>query len=255
MTSRMAPMTSRSMLSSSTMTNRWFISCRVSSSRAPWWMRSHYGRFYLPGFRSRTWLACNAKLQRRLSELAAALDEDYEISFELITTGTLTQAARHDLEAFQKELAKFSENDEFDATIHVIENDELQRRYDYAIEADNPSINYELLLTGVRHMYQEVAGTPVLIATLPLKDCVKLPGIKDGTLFQKNVRQSLGSSNVVNKGIRSTILGDKRSDFFFFHNGITALCSKMRLDGDMLSLWGLSIVNGCQSLNTIPFVQ
>jgi hypothetical protein len=193
----------------------------------------------------------NGKLQRRLSELAAALDEDYEVSFELITTGTLTAAARHDLEAFQQELAKLSESEEFDATIHVIENEELQRRYDYAIESDNPSINYKLPLAGIRHMYQEVAGTPVLIATLPLKECVKLPGIKDGTLFQKNVRQSLGSSNAVNKGIRSTILGDKRSDFFFFHNGVTALCSKMQLDGDLLSLWGLSVVNGCQSLNTI----
>ncbi|HKV13528.1 MAG TPA: AIPR family protein [Reyranella sp.] len=80
---------------------------------------------------------------------------------------------------------------------------------------------------------------------------MKLPGIKDGTLFQKNVRQSLGTNNAVNKGIRSTILGDSRSDFFFFHNGVTALCDKMQLDGDTLSLWGLSVVNGCQSLNTI----
>lgn len=193
----------------------------------------------------------NQKLARKLPELAAALEEDYEVSFELITTGTLTEAAQHDLEAFQEELAKLSENEAFDATIHVIDADELRRRYDYAIEADNPSINYNLPLAGVKHMYHEIAGTPVLIAALPLKECVKLPGIKDGTLFQKNVRQSLGSSNAVNKGIRSSILGDKRSDFFFFHNGVTALCNKMSLESDTLSLSGLSIVNGCQSLNTI----
>ena len=100
-------------------------------------------------------------------------------------------------------------------------------------------------------MFHEIAGTPVLVAALPLKECIKLPGIKDGTLFQKNVRQSLGTSNTVNKGIRSTITGDKRSDFFFFHNGVTALCNKMELDGETLALHGLSIVNGCQSLNTI----
>lgn len=193
----------------------------------------------------------NLKLARKLGELAVALEEDYEVSFELITTGTLTEAAQHDLQTFQEELVKLSENEAFDATIHVIDADELKRRYDYAIEADNPSINYELPLAGVKHMYHEIAGTPVLIAALPLKECVKLPGIKDGTLFQKNVRQSLGSSNAVNKGIRSSILGDKRSDFFFFHNGVTALCNKMTLEGDTLSLWGLSIVNGCQSLNTI----
>jgi hypothetical protein len=200
---------------------------------------------------ARLQIVANAKLQRKLSELAAALDEDYEISFELITTGKLTESAQDDLETFQKELAKLGENDDLDATIHVIDNDELRRRYEYAIESDNPSINYKLSLSGSKFMFHEIAGTPVIVAALPLKECIKLPGIKDGTLFQKNVRQSLGSSNAVNKGIRATIMGDKRADFFFFHNGITALCNKMELDSETLSLHGLSVVNGCQSLNTI----
>ena len=200
---------------------------------------------------SRLQNVANAKLQRKLSELAAALDEDYEVSFELITTAILTESAQDDLETFQKELAKFGESDDFDATIHVIDNDELRRRYEYAIESDNPSINFKLNLSGSKFMFHEIAGTPVIVAALPLRECIKFPGIKDGTLFQKNVRQSLGSSNAVNKGIRNTITGDKRSDFFFFHNGITALCNKMDLDGEMLSLHGLSVVNGCQSLNTI----
>jgi len=193
----------------------------------------------------------NSKLKRKLSELAAALDDDYEVSFELIATGCLTDAAAHDLDAFQQELAKLSEGEIFNATLHVIDDDELRRRYDYALESDNPSISYKLNLAGSKYMHHEIAGTPVVIAALPLKECIKLPGIKDGTLFQKNVRQSLGSSNAVNKGIRSTIIGDKWSDFFFFHNGITALCSKMELNSNTLSLWGLSVVNGCQSLNTI----
>ena len=195
----------------------------------------------------------NSKLKAKLSELATALEDDYEVSFELITTGTLTTAAQADLATFQEELAKLSENESFDATIHVIDADELQRRYEYAIEADNPSLNYKLDLSGAKHMYHEIAGTPVIVAALPLKECIKLPGIKDGTLFQKNVRQSLGSSNAVNKGIRHSILGDKRSDFFFFHNGVTALCNKMTYDetSKSLSLHGLSVVNGCQSLNTI----
>jgi hypothetical protein len=144
--------------------------------------------------------------------LAAALDEDYEVSFELIATGGLTEAATHDLKAFQQELAKLSEGEVFNATIHVIDDDELRRRYDYAIESDNPSISYKLNLSDSKYMYHEIAGTPVLVAALPLKECIKLPGIKDGTLFQKNVRQSLGSSNAVNKGIRSTIIGSERSD-------------------------------------------
>lgn len=195
----------------------------------------------------------NSKLKSKLSELATALEDDYEVSFELITTGSLTNGAQADLAAFQAQLAKLSEDESFDATIHVIDADELQRRYEYAIEADNPSLNYKVDLSGAKHMYHEIAGTPVVVAALPLKECIKLPGIKDGTLFQKNVRQSLGNSNAVNKGIRHSILGDKRNDFFFFHNGVTALCNKMTYDDDTksLSLHGLSVVNGCQSLNTI----
>lgn len=200
---------------------------------------------------SRLQNVANGKLQRKLSELAAALDEDYEVSFELITTGKLSESAQDDLETFQKQLAECCDKNDFDATIHVIDNDELRRRYEYAIESDNPSINFKLNLSGSKFMFHEIAGTPVIVAALPLKECIRFPGIKDGTLFQKNVRQSLGSSNVVNKGIRNTITGDKRSDFFFFHNGITALCNKMELDDETLSLHGLSVVNGCQSLNTI----
>ncbi|HEY8102866.1 MAG TPA: AIPR family protein, partial [Burkholderiaceae bacterium] len=193
----------------------------------------------------------NSKLQRKLSEVAQALDDDYEISFEFITTSNLTADARNDLETFQKQLGEISESENFDATITVVEEEELARRYALALEADNPSVNYVLDLAGSKYMPISIDNTDVVLAAIPLRDCIKLPGIKDGSLFQKNVRQSLGSSNTVNKGIRTTITGDKHKDFFFFHNGVTALCNRMELKDEKLHLHGLSVVNGCQSLNTI----
>ncbi len=193
----------------------------------------------------------NSKLQRKLSEVANALDEDYEINFELITTSKLTLAALNDLETFQKQLSEISEKDDFDATITVIDDDEIKRRYDIALEVDNPLINYDLNLIDCKYLKETIAGTQVIIAAVPLKECIKFPGIKDGSLFQKNVRQSLGTSNAVNKGIRNTILSDKHKDFFFFHNGITAICNKLVLADSKVSMKGLSVVNGCQSLNTI----
>lgn len=95
-----------------------------------------------------------------------------------------------------------------------------------------------------------IGSTKAVIAALPLRDCVKIPGIKDGSLFRKNVRQSLGNSNKVNKAIAQTIKKDAR-DFFFLHNGITAICSHMELKGNHLSVKELNVVNGCQSLSTI----
>lgn len=190
----------------------------------------------------------NDKLKMKLSEVADALDNDYEVSFELITTASPTVAAQHDLETFQR---KISENDELTATISLLDKKELERRYELAVCEDNPAINHTLQLTENKFLKLDLAGTQVVIAAIPLYEAAQIKGIRDGTLFQKNVRQSLGTSNAVNKKIRQTINSDKSKDFFFFHNGITAICNKMDLDGNALTLRGLSVVNGCQSLNTI----
>jgi hypothetical protein len=192
----------------------------------------------------------NLKLRRKLSELARALEDEYDVSFELLTTAELTDAAKDDLATFQQQLAALSEKDKFTASLNLVDRNELRRRYDLALERDNPSINHVVPLEAGKFVSMALGGTQVVTAALALKECIKIPGINDGTLFQKNVRQSLGL-NKVNKGIRSTIYGDKHRDFFFFHNGVTAICNRMELDGNELSLQGLSVVNGCQSLNTI----
>ncbi len=193
----------------------------------------------------------NQKLKRKLSEVALALDDDYEIAFELVTTGVLTNAANEDLATFQQTLVELSENEDFNASLTIIDKDEIQRRYEIALMIDNPVINHTIDITDGQSMKVDIAGTNVVVASIPLKECVKLPGIKNGTLFQKNVRQSLGLSNRVNKGIKHTIYSDNHKDFFFFHNGITAICNKLTLENSHLKLHGLSVVNGCQSLNTI----
>ncbi len=193
----------------------------------------------------------NIKLKRKLSEVAKALEDDYEVSFELITTSTLTESANNDLATFQKQLADLAENEDFPSSITVIDKEELNRRYDLALERENPSIKHTIDLSDSRFLPLNIAGTQVVVAAIPLSECINIPGIKDGTLFQKNVRQSLGLNNAVNKGIKNTIYSDKHRDFFFFHNGITAICNKLELQDHKLKLNGLSVVNGCQSLNTI----
>jgi hypothetical protein len=190
----------------------------------------------------------NEKLKCRLADLSNALEDDYAITFELITTGDLTEPAKNDLKLFQEQLAK---DEELSASFHLVDTDELKRRYEIALEKEVPSINYSIALELGKYVSMKVAGTHVIIASIPLKECIKLPGIKDGSLFRKNVRQFMGLSNRVNKEIKSTIYSDKHRDFFFYHNGITAICDKMELNGNILNLKGLSVVNGCQSLNMI----
>lgn len=191
----------------------------------------------------------NWKLKQKLSETAVALEDDYDISFELITTAGLTKAAEADFAVFQEELASA---EDLPAEIHLVDSQELRRRYDMALDRENPSIRHTFKLVPGMYVKMDISHTQAVLAAVPLSECLSIPGIKDGTLFQKNVRQSLGASNTVNKGIKSTIYSDKHKDFFFFHNGLTAICNRMDIGNDHdLRLQGLSIVNGCQSLNTI----
>jgi hypothetical protein len=190
----------------------------------------------------------NAKLKQRLADLSTALDDGYDVHFELIVTSNLTEAAHKDLAVFQKNLA---DADDFSASLTLVDPEELKRRYDLALEKENPYIKHRLKLEAGKYVDMKIGDTSVVLAAIPLKTCLEFPGIKDGALFQKNVRQSLGLSNSVNKQIKATIYGDRNKDFFFFHNGITAICTQMNRDGDDLVMQGLSVVNGCQSLTTI----
>ncbi len=189
----------------------------------------------------------NHNLQVKISEIATALEDDYEVCFELIMTSTLTDSAKHDLEVFQKNL---SDNEAISANLIVVDNETLKFKYDEAINRSRPYINHEFNLEAGKYMELTIDETKAVIVALPLRDCIKIPGIKDGSLFRKNVRQSLGTSNKVNKGIARTIRNNA-GDFFFLHNGITAICSQMSIHEGILSVKELNVVNGCQSLSTI----
>ncbi len=194
----------------------------------------------------------NGKLKMKLAEVANALEnDDYTVCFELITTSSFTEDAKKDIEAFQSKLSE-EEDGEINAEFVVVDGDGVADNYSRTLELCNPSLNHTVKFEPGKYLSTEFNATKVVIAALPLKECIKMPGIKDGSLFQKNVRQSLGINNTVNKKIKKTIYGAKSSDFFFFHNGITAICNKMEVkDKDQICFYGLSVVNGCQSLNTI----
>lgn len=191
--------------------------------------------------------SANDKLKQKINEISQALEDDYEVCFELITTANLTDAAKADLDAFQKEL---SESETLSANLMLIDDETIQARYDEALNKNRPYINYEFDLEPGKFMDMSIDATRAVIAAIPLRECIKIPGIKDGTLFRKNVRQSLGLSNKVNKGIART-LRNNPEEFFFLHNGVTAICSSIKIDGNTMAVKELNVVNGCQSLNTI----
>lgn len=191
--------------------------------------------------------AANDRLKTKILDISNALQDDYEVVFELITTAALTADAERDLENYNNQLAA---DDSVSASIMLVDAEGLKFRYDEALKRARPYINYDFAVEPGKYMELTIGGTKAVIAAIPLKECIQIPGIRDGALFRRNVRQSLGNGNKVNKGIARTIRKDAK-DFFFYHNGITAICSKLQVSADTISTHELNVVNGCQSLSTI----
>ena len=193
---------------------------------------------------------CNEKLKQKLEAVRRALEDDYRVDFELLTTGELTAAAQADTKAFADRL---EESDDLEASLHLVNTDVLQMRLAEAEAMELPSLDHSIVVDPTKTLVTQNGERKIIITMLPLAECLRFPGITDGRLFRKNVRQSLGSSNKVNRAMRGTIHSERVKDFFYFHNGLTALCDTLEVSNDkkMLTVKGLSVVNGCQSVSTI----
>jgi hypothetical protein len=193
---------------------------------------------------------CNSRLQVKLETVAAALAEEYEVIFELVTTGKLTADAQNDLALF---VSGVSELEHPEVSLTLVDADLIQTRWTEAAGRELPKLIHEMVLEQGKYLVVDIADFKTVLATIPLAECLRLPGIADGKLFRPNVRQSLGLTNKINKGMKQTLNGENPEHFFFYHNGVTALCEKLSFDAATrkLTLHGLGVVNGCQSLTTI----
>ncbi|MCS5514586.1 AIPR family protein [Curtobacterium flaccumfaciens pv. betae] len=99
-----------------------------------------------------------------------------------------------------------------------------------------------------RTLTVEVDGRKQVIAALTAREIIKWPGIEDRSLFDLNVRKGL-RPNRVSRTFRKAL--EKTSDhpnFLAFHNGLTVVSNRISLIRGRLTLDGISVVNGAQSV-------
>ena len=98
----------------------------------------------------------------------------------------------------------------------------------------------------------------VLVGKVPVIEIAKLFERNGDLLLERNIRRYLGrNANRVNNAIHDTLVSpNKQKDFYFFNNGITMTCTKMRhnaLQGAdyQLRLENIQVINGGQTCKTI----
>jgi AIPR protein len=186
----------------------------------------------------------NELLRDRLREVHTRLKANYDIQFYVVVLGEVASEARKEVH----DLAKKAEADvqvflhEANDVINVLPK--MKQIAD--ITADIPVYEGEMF----EHSHD--TSTSVIIA-VGAKDLAGLREKFGDQLFNDNVRYYLGQRGA-NSGMVNSLKGpDGRRNFWFYHNGVTAIGSKVQPseDGKFVRVEGLQIVNGCQTTVTL----
>ena len=110
-------------------------------------------------------------LKKKIEAIRTVLDDDYRVDFELLTTGTLTDAAQADLTAYAD---KFSEFDAFTASLHLVDRAAVETRL--AEARVQPAIRHTIKLDPAKTFSMDLPGARTVIAAVPLRECLNLPG-------------------------------------------------------------------------------
>jgi len=135
--------------------------------------------------------------------------------------------------------------------IEPYDQNELFRRFTYIAESDVTNTPKWLDLPNNNAIeYENASGNKTIVLSVPALEILKLDGIRDHSLFSRNVRFWVGRTRV-NREIRKTILRqEEHPNFFLYHNGITIICSQYEFNKSerKIKLENYQVINGCQSI-------
>lgn len=182
----------------------------------------------------------NPALEKLLKDqdIAKLVDDGYEVRGIFVTNRT-RDAETVALLPHAKNLVLF-------------DNAELEHQY-LPISKPEPiatSITFDA--SNVSILKHAIDGNvEMFIAPLLASDLVKMDGLANQELFSWNLRYNLKRSPV-NKEIQKSIADPKEHKFFpAFHNGLTVLAEKVKIEAAKITISGYAVVNGCQSLNAL----
>lgn len=187
-------------------------------------------------------LAATTK-NKELAELLRDLDIAGKISKGYKVRGVfVTNAPRdHNAKAYLKTVPNLDLYDEV----------ELQQSFVPIGKSDPISSTANFDVSGVPVLEYPIDSVTMAIAPIAASDLLKMQGIKNGELFNYNVRQLLTRSKV-NQDIAVSIKNHDEHKFFpAFHNGITVLCKSLKVQKDKITISGYAVVNGCQSISQL----
>jgi AIPR protein len=189
----------------------------------------------------------NDKLKRKIAEIQSLSYNDYlipQVKCVMLSNGIKwTSIAQQKIDNYKIQ-NKYTDFDFFnhDDILHYIQI--------------GKNIKADLKLIGKAFTENLPNFKRVLVGKINVAEIANLFEKHHDNLLERNIRKYLGlSKNIINVGIKDTLLGDKKENFYLYNNGITMICSKFRENGFatdwIVKVEDLQIINGGQTCRTI----
>lgn len=193
----------------------------------------------------------NKIVSEAVREIWGAFDRGFlKTNVWLITNYHHTIADRAKLENVTKTL-----KEKFRAKLKIFSLDDIA---DLSIQKEFEPVDIQLQLKGRNYFEDSAGNVRALIGEINALNFIKsLMNSKDELreeVFNENVRVYLRSHTKINKQIYSSIESEENYKFFFYNNGITAICDSfnhLNTDGPTVTLKNFQIVNGGQTMHSI----
>lgn len=203
---------------------------------------SRHGRFM-----DRAWVRKHGSQQAQalLSDYGERIEDGYEVTFRFITTAKASERI--------SELVQ-SKNDEY-ASRKLAVKCELLDRYrlkDYFVRAqtmDDGAPEQVTVQLREGRWFEKDGPHPTVVAVVQGNVLRNLYRLHKERLFNWNIRGYLGARNI-NSQIQITAEG-RPDDFFYFNNGVSAICTDYELKENAIVATGFQIVNGAQTVGAL----
>ena len=188
----------------------------------------------------------NPKLEELAVEFEHWLKSGHVINFIFISNGAATQKTSALVEKFNREYsndsAKFEVWDINALRDEFVSVKSIEEKYPDEVSVTLADSHFMRPNGDFDNITFAVAGTTLQQLALEHKD----------SLFNWNIRRFLGKKGEVNAGLTET-LNEKPNHFYYYNNGISALCDSFTFDekSKKLKITKLQIVNGAQTLGAL----
>lgn len=197
------------------------------------------------------------EMNKKLIEIAQEIDfENTRFFLDFITLNKAGDAIRKRADEGQKKINGLPDN--FPDNVEISCLDETDLNTDYRSFKDSDSGISSLVDVKFRQLEND---RPWLLYKTNEGKRSSYIGVVEGRhlrelwkahrskLFSENIRNPMGMSTKVNKGIRATALNETEN-FFYFNNGISAVATEIIADekNNKLSCEKFSIINGAQTV-------